>query len=243
MRTPQYLQYMLFVLFICIIAINVSFHYNYAPSQTNTLQATIFNDDYNYNLANDQSSGFFDDISNADWKRSQEIAHKTFPNHYRKDLLTHATTLKDNKWDKSRSNWWNAENFQEEFHCQYSQRIPSDSNGDGPKWVCDPHRIAKQKSCLVYSVGSNGNVMFEKGMKEQVSQDCEIHTFDPGTYNKRNGNFAEALEGYAAFHNWGLDTETNARGKMKTLQQTVKDLGHEGRQIDVFKIDCGELVN
>ncbi len=129
----------------------------------------------------------------------------------------------------------------------FSQRIPSDSNGDGPKWVCDPHRIAKQKECLVYSVGSNGNVMFEEGIKREIGNHCEIHTFDMVTQNKRNGVFQEKLEKIGAqFHNWGLGTEeeatnyaTTQRGApMFTLQQTMERLNHTGRVVDIFKIDC-----
>lgn len=187
-----------------------------------------------YQLAFEQSGGFFDDISDSSWKRLQQIARRTWPNHFSKDLQQYA-----NHPTKDKSNWWNAENFQEEFHCQFAERLPSDSNGDGPKWVCDPHRIAQQQApCLVYSVGSNGNVMFEKAVKQQISPDCEIHTFDLTTYNKRNGDFAQALKGYATFHNWGLGTAEQAATKknFKTLEQTVKALGHEGRRIDVFKI-------
>ena len=199
-----------------------------------------------YKLAYNQPDGFFYDIPDHNWKILQKVVYQTWPNHW-ETTRNYATILKEGKgihgkWEQfEKSNWWNAENFQEDIHCQYAQRIPSNSNGDGPKWVCDPHRIAKQKSCLIYSVGSNGNVMFEKGIKEQISENCEIHTFDPKRQNKRNGHFVEALKGYATFHNWGLDVKTNEGKKMKTLQQTVKDLGHEGRHIDVLKMDCGKL--
>lgn len=133
------------------------------------------------------------------------------------------------------------------FTGAYSQRVPSDSNGDGPKWICDPHRIGKQKDCLIYSVGSNGNTMFEEGVKSEVGSHCEIHTFDMVTYNKRNGQFQPKLEAIGAhFHAWGLGTqaEANAYEKTKrgapiyTLQQTMAKLNHTGRVVDVFKIDC-----
>ena len=50
--------------------------------------------------------------------------------------------------------------------------------GDGPKWICDPHRIHK-KNCLVYSIGSNNKFEFEQSVLDEISPDCEIHTFDP----------------------------------------------------------------
>jgi hypothetical protein len=206
----------------------------------------------NNQLAFQHSGGFFDDISDSDWRRLQKITNRTFPNHFRPDLQQYS-----NHPTKDKSNWWNAENFQEEFHCQFAERLPSDSNGDGPKWVCDPHRIVKQyenktfakddknTGCLVYSVGSNGNVQFEKAVKDQISADCEVHTFDMRTRNRRNGNFKQALDGYSTFHNWGIGRSGPVKkggylkamgGNLKTLEETVKILGHEGRRIDVFKI-------
>ena len=104
----------------------------------------------------------------------------------------------------------------------------------------NPHQIAKQKECLIYSVGSNGKAEFEKAVQEEIGNHCEIHTFDPVNYNKRNGDFATALKPYAEFHHWGLGTaelaSTNPR--FKTLQQTMEVLNHTGRTIDIFKIDC-----
>lgn len=201
-----------------------------------------------YQLASEQSFGFFDDIPDEQWKRLQTIHATLFPNHFGRSITKYSNGIADggNFAKLKMSNWWNAENFQEEIHCLASQRIPADSNGDGPKWVCDPHRIAKQSDCLVYSVGSNGNIMFEKGVKELIGSHCEIHTFDLVTYNRRNGNFAKALEGYASFHAWGLGTQAEAdehkrtgrRPALKTLAQTQAELGHTNRTIDIFKIDC-----
>ncbi|CAE8596625.1 unnamed protein product [Polarella glacialis] len=55
--------------------------------------------------------------------------------------------------------------------------------GDGGKWVCDPERITKQVnsggSCLVYSVGSNGQFDFEARVLRDISPSCEVHVFDP----------------------------------------------------------------
>lgn len=195
-------------------------------------------------LAYQQSFGFFDDISDEQWKQAQRIHARLFPNFYIPGNLTlYSNGYEDKgKFHKlKKSNWWNAQNFQEEFHCAAAQRIPADSAGDGPKWVCDPHRIARQEDCLVYSVGSNGNVMFEKGIKEEIGSHCEIHTFDPVTRNPRNGVFSEALKGYATFHSWAFGTEKEAKEKpekFKTLNQTMYELGHANRQIDIFKIDC-----
>lgn len=63
-----------------------------------------------------------------------------------------------------------------EFICPGARRLPSDSMMDGPKWVCNPHRIAQQEDCLVYSVGSNGKAEFEKAVKEEIGEHCEVHS-------------------------------------------------------------------
>ena len=81
--------------------------------------------------------------------------------------------------------------------------------------------------------------MFEKAVKDEIGDHCEIHTFDLIGQNKRNGNFAKALEGFATFHHWGLAPDgKDPNPRFKSLQQTMKELGHEGRSIDLFKIDC-----
>ena len=125
------------------------------------------------------------------------------------------------------------------------------------------------------TVGSNGNIEFERGVKEQISPHCEIHTFDIRGRNKRAGwveskkrvsrrmkmhfvetfcshvvrpfrNFTEALQGYSTFHQWGIGTEEQANAykqrrkghPVKTLAETMQELGHANRTIHVFKIDC-----
>jgi hypothetical protein len=79
----------------------------------------------------------------------------------------------DNERAVRESRLWYADHFHVEFHCPLAQRIPSTGQADGPKWVCDPHRIAAQETCLVYSVGSNGNVLFEQGIRQEIGSHCE----------------------------------------------------------------------
>eukprot|EP00934_Nitzschia_sp_Nitz4_P000525 Nitzschia sp. Nitz4//scaffold395_size11642//624//1502//NITZ4_009030-RA/size11642-processed-gene-0.10-mRNA-1//1//CDS//3329550249//525//frame0 len=194
--------------------------------------ALVGNDKIN-NLAFTQSFGFFDDIPNDTWKRLQAYHRNYFPNH--------EADVKKHTGDKLRSNKWYNDNFHAEFHCPNQQRIPLHLKGDGAKWVCDPHRLQSKPDCLVYSVGSNGETSFEKGIRDVIGDHCEIHTFDLVTYNKRRGNFAANLEGISSFHAWGLGTEAQSQRKpdtFKTLAQTMAALGHINRTIDVFKIDC-----
>lgn len=86
-----------------------------------------------YRLAYQQSYGFFDDVSDVDWKRAQHLHARGFPNHYRDEPKQYSNNINDQgKYSAlMKSSWWYAENFQEEFHCRLAQRIPSDSNGDG----------------------------------------------------------------------------------------------------------------
>ena len=128
--------------------------------------------------------------------------------------------------------------------------------------VCDPHRlkrlssirkeakklddhtagndyeVEKEKGCLIYSIGSEGDFQFEAGMHEVLGEEdaCEIHTFDFGNYASKapkNMNIH--------YHQWGLkasDDKSPKSDEYLSLAEIVKELGHENRTIDVFKIDC-----
>ena len=133
---------------------------------------------FSTSLARDQSNGFFSDVSNENWKIAQEHHAALFPNYYQ-NLKAYSNGPDDKGKGPEKlgkSSHWNGENFQVEFICPLARRLPPDSMADGPKWVCDPHRIKKQKDCLVYSVGSNGKVEFEKAVKEEIGEHCEIHS-------------------------------------------------------------------
>ena len=120
--------------------------------------------------------------------------------------------------------------------------------GDGGKWVCDPHRILadnkeeedakSESSCLVYSIGSNGNFQFEEETFKHVSPSCEIHTFDL-VMDNRGKNFAdEAKKTGVSFHHWGLGKKTKNMLRMKTFKEMMIELKHEQRTVDLMKIDC-----
>jgi hypothetical protein len=130
-------------------------------------------------------------------------------------------------------------------------RVPSKTGElDGPKWICEPTQLVTQESWLVYSVSSNSNAMIERVIHDDVSPPhCVIHTFDLHSQNRRKGqvlDFAQAVKNYSTFHHWGFGTpeeaaaykETGNGKPIKTLAQTMEDLGHSDRRIDVFKIDC-----
>eukprot|EP00586_Coscinodiscus_wailesii_P011659 CAMPEP_0172512340 /NCGR_PEP_ID=MMETSP1066-20121228/243794_1 /TAXON_ID=671091 /ORGANISM="Coscinodiscus wailesii, Strain CCMP2513" /LENGTH=335 /DNA_ID=CAMNT_0013292111 /DNA_START=104 /DNA_END=1111 /DNA_ORIENTATION=- len=119
-------------------------------------------------------------------------------------------------------------NYHPNFLCTHERRIGR--KGDGGKWACDPHRISQQKKCLVYSVGSNGDYSFERAVKKNIGKHCEIHTFDYGRFGEG------AIKADSNYHRWGISNVNN--DQFKTLERTIEVLGHEGRTIDIFKIDC-----
>ena len=81
-----------------------------------------------------------------------------------------------------------------------------------------------------------------------------VHTFDIRERNDRNVVFADVLlkHANATFHHWGIGTPHEAavaaaeaaaqsrkrEPRMKTLQQTIRELNHSHQTIDIFKIDC-----
>lgn len=131
--------------------------------------------------------------------------------------------------------WWQY-HAEPSFHCEFAQRVGN--AGDGGKWVCDPTALAKQVKegapCLVYSVGSNGQFDFEQSMQDTISKSCEVHIFDPSP------NYAAKTPENMFYHAYplgnGKDVVMGVHSK--ALPEVVKELGHTGRKIDVFKIDC-----
>jgi len=139
--------------------------------------------------------------------------------------------------------------FEPEAVCFTDERFGSGTRfksfGDGPKFVCGVDYIAtklsrknddKEGRCLVYSVGSNNQIDFEKSVKKYLG--CEVHTFDPTLKRPFVG------DEYAQFHPWGLGIDgvnSTANGKTwtgKSFATIFKELGHISQTIDILKIDC-----
>mmetsp|Transcript_14086 Transcript_14086/g.23980 ORF Transcript_14086/g.23980 Transcript_14086/m.23980 type:complete len:351 (-) Transcript_14086:159-1211(-) len=136
--------------------------------------------------------------------------------------------------------------YEPEATCLSEERFGTDTRyhafGDGPKFICGVDFIAHQtahegKKCLVYSVGSNNDVSFEKAV-HTFMDGCEVHTFDPTLSSPFVGGK------YATFHPWGLGkdgVEGEHEGKKwsgKSFETIIRELGHENCTIDVLKIDC-----
>jgi Methyltransferase domain len=185
-----------------------------------------------YGLAYKQSLGYFDDITEVHWKLYQERAkNEPMYLHPNPDPTKMETAA------------WLVQNVDPIFTCAHIRRVGG--RGDGPKWTCDPHRLLKQPNCLVYSIGSSGDYAFEDGLVRTLGTHCEIHVFDPDpSYGRENDPEKKNIH----YHPWGLKGENdtdpgiaNAESKDLTfysLPQIMEKLGHTGRRLDVFKIDC-----
>lgn len=166
--------------------------------------------------AYEESLSFFDDIEPENWSLMKD----KFTN-MKRSRVDYIASSRDIEFVYQHR-------YQPDFLCTHERRIGK--KGDGGKWVCDPHRITAQKSCLVYSVGSNGDWSFERAVKRNIGRHCEIHTFDFGDFGEGS------VKAGANYHRWGISNVNE--GDYKTLEKTVEELGHVGRTIDIFKIDC-----
>jgi hypothetical protein len=208
-----------------------------AATDVNVTSPAVPSSASSYAMAARDSGGFLDDIAEDQWHLMKDRVKK------RQNYFDPNQPSRNIQKPKA----WYQENFEPDFTCQHERRIGG--MGDGPKWVCDPHRLSKKEDCLVYSVGSEGNFMFENSILNEIGKNCDIHTFDPEMTGRKYGGLAPPGVNY---HNWGFKSEKGAitdqarfdpnintnRGTFKTMKETIKELGHEGRVIDVFKIDC-----
>ena len=207
-------------------------------SSTESTISTTTTNTSDFKLAKKESLGFFNDIPSHTWIKMRDKVQSMSPNFNTYYL----------PWDISEAGKIGRRNtpgafyqnhYEPDFICQHEGRIGR--LGDGGKWICDPHRIAMQDECLVYSVGSNNDFSFEESVLKDIGPHCEIHTFDFGNfkegaakvgYRLHNGVNKTAVN----YHQYGLGLDQPP--KYKSLQTVVKEQGHENRVIDIFKIDC-----
>jgi len=181
-------------------------------------------------LATKESLGFFTDIPDSAWKRHKERFQLTQPNHIER---------REGKQDYAAySNYFWSMNYEPEFTCPHEFRLGK--LADGGKWVCDPHRIVSgvTASCLVYSIGSNGNFDFEVNVLNHVSPSCEVHTFDIKDYSRGKNFTEEAVKIGTNFHHWGLGQSKRKGSNMKRFKNIMTELNHQKKTVDLMKIDC-----
>lgn len=106
------------------------------------------------------------------------------------------------------------------------QRYPP-GNVDGGKYVCSPEKFPK--GCVIYSIGSEGNYLFEAALSKFG---CEIHTFD--CFGDYGGNAPQGT----TFHKWcvgGRDYTDGAGRVFLTIPTMMSRLGHH--RVDYLKMD------
>ena len=200
-----------------IIASSTSTSISYAGSSSSSTPNTTHDGDDDFQLAYSQSYGFFDATSSKSWSllRSIYLEHANHRNPNRPLLYSIHDPYSTHPWDRSAEAWYQ-NNYEPNFNCLYQKRIGgSNANGDGPKWVCDPHRIKQRamerkdnkdsknnnRGCVVYSIGSNGDFNFELGLQKEVGAGvCEYHIFDMGDYESLMPKELQR----AYYHQWGL---------------------------------------
>lgn len=114
------------------------------------------------------------------------------------------------------------DNYEPTFSCRFEQRLGL--NGDGGKWICDVYRLKQASSCLIYSLGSNGEFSFENQTKQDLPH-CDIHTFDVREFNCTD---------LCTFHPMKIGDGNNGT---KTLSMIMSELNHTNRFIDILKVD------
>jgi len=202
-------------------------------------------------IASKDSNGFFHGISDDVWFHQRHIAQN------RKKYKT-PDNPSENMETPSR---WYQNNWEPNLACVGEEMIGN--MGDGHKWVCDPHRVEElslersakgQSKCLVYSIGSAGQFDFEESVQEHMPS-CEIHVFDHIDHISSRPSHLNI-----SFHSWGLKpsyrtpfsaineslprfyrkfmSRSLKSPNFKTIHEIRRELGHESRPIDIFKIDC-----
>jgi len=201
-----------------------------------SLSASSSMDPNLFGLAKKQSFGLFENIPDVTWER---LRHETLG----RSLYANPDNPLDNIEDTDR---WAKENIKPIFDCPYDSRMGREGV-DGEKFVCNPKGLSHSgEPCLVYSFGCAGMYEFEDNLTALLNSTCEIHVFDPAPDFARPGDPEQKNIHY---HPWGListyefENKNNIwpkgrGGTFKTLRDIFKELGHENKTIDIFKIDC-----
>jgi len=194
-------------------------------------------------MASRESGGFMDDVTDEDWKLRklrhirqmcvQAAGMTSCPDSmvpYEAECVPGCAAARYNA-DCSANKFWQV-HYEPSFSCAHERRIGL--IGEGGKWVCNPEKIRANivagKPCLVYSIGSNGQYDFEESVHNDVSPECEIHTIDMNDWSHYTST---APPEYVSYHTFTVGPVPNT-----PVSAIVKELGHESRTIDIFKIDC-----
>jgi len=194
-KTSGFIFSLFIIFFILFLSNNIHRTLPYLPTNYN----------YSCELSSLESDGFFCETDD-DWYRRKQLFYLQ---HNRNKFL-------DSPY------MFFQDNYEPTFSCRFEQRLGI--NGDGGKWICDVYRLKKLKSCLIYSLGSNGEFSFENETKRYLPH-CDIHTFDLKEFNCTN---------LCTFHKVKIGDGSNGT---KTLRMIMSNLKHSERILDILKID------
>lgn len=166
-----------------------------------------------------ESDGFFDEPDRLWTMRKQRHMHQMY---MEKRLMK---TCGDGVHCEGQAFW--QVHYEPSLRCLAEERV---ANAGGDQWICDPSRLRAKQKCLVYSIGSHGQYDFEKGVNEKISPKCEIHSIDMEPW----ANYTDqAPPKYVSYHAKKIGPAPDM-----PIDALVRDLGHEGREIDILKMDC-----
>merc|ERR1719272_83992 len=220
-------------------------------------QAKIHRHVATHELSEAESFGFFSEPADY-WKRRKRVHRNQLQRERGTPLVPLAL--------EHGFGWWQVY-FEPSFGCPFEERIGAIGDGgkwvcDPYKLRKQDGKPAPP--CLVYSVGSNGQADFEQAIHDDNSSACEVHTFDmnpwehytkdsmpPGmtyhvgaigvsgeSYPRKNPS---AFKEWMAQHHMGWMVGSKKLpdfAPARSIPDVVRELGHAGRVIDLFKIDC-----
>ena len=115
--------------------------------------------------------------------------------------------------------------------CPSMRRIGGD--GDGGKWICGMDQLTSDRPCIIYSIGSDNNFLFEEDIYTSTS--CQVWTFDCTT----EGFMPEYIRDRVFFHPICVGDPKNGDVFM-SLKQIMAMLGHS--YITLLKADIVSTI-
>ncbi len=105
---------------------------------------------------------------------------------------------------------------------------------DGWKFTCGLPLITQP--CVVYSLGSCGNMAFEAAVLQTLPE-CEIHVFDKDNFGLEKWFPDAAARSHVKFHRYFIASvdNLNANPPQRTLASIMAELGHT--HLDILKAD------
>ncbi len=202
--------------------------------------ALSFGNQRNFSLAKEQSYGFFANIPRSRWK----LLQKRVQDQRKKERKRGWKAVIDPSHYAKASQFYQ-HHWQADFTCPHERFIGVAK--DGGKYLCDPHNIVPSSndrlqqhngnSCLVYISSSDVNqYIFEKELLKAIGT-CEIHVFSPNDQPELHNTPPNIY-----FHAWGFRGENSEENSDSehffTFMNTLRALGHCGKTIDLFSLDC-----